>query len=370
MDKDKKKKKILLWYWGRKGGAARQTLEEAKAFSARDDVELYVSLCKENELYKETLAYSKGSYNVSIFPNKIKLIFNMLMMPLYKLRFKGFLEHNEIDLVYCVMGHFTTTYIAPVITKLGIDYYFTIHDAVNHPGEEKRGYTKSICKNNNQATKIIVHSNHVKNILISQYNIPEKKIIFIPLGAYSYNSNTVGRVINCDNPIHLLFFGRIEKYKGLGLTIKVHQQLVRQGYETFLDIYGSGDLSEYQEIIKNDRTIGIINRWIFDNEVENIFSKSDIVLLTYIEASQSGVVEIAANMGVPVVATPVGGLKEQVNQLECGIISESLDIDAICSACIRIINDTELYQKLSQNGIEASQKDNSWGTIIEGLLDK
>lgn len=367
MENNHTKKRVLLWYWGRKGGAARQTLEEVKAFAARNDVEVYVSLCKENELFDEILSYAKDSYNVSIFPNKIKLIVNTLLLPRYKREFKRFLKQSEIDIVYCIMGHATTTYIAPVIKELGITYYFTIHDAINHPGEERYNYEQYIRKNYEQATCLIVHSQHVKEMLIATYGLSKDRIIYVPLGTYHYNSKSGVRSLNTDKPIQLIFFGRIVKYKGLELALQAQKELIKQGYNTVLNIYGLGNLEPYTALLQNTPAVFVNNRWISDEEIEPIFNAMDIVVLPYIEASQSGVLPLAADMGLPVVATPVGGLIEQIAQYKCGVLCKDITSLSIATSIERLILSPEYYRSISLKAI-ASAKQFSWGNIVEAIL--
>ena len=42
--------RMLVWYWGRRGGGPRYTLELVRALAARPDVDLTVSLSSGNEL--------------------------------------------------------------------------------------------------------------------------------------------------------------------------------------------------------------------------------------------------------------------------------------------------------------------------------
>ncbi len=53
-------------------------------------------------------------------------------------------------------------------------------------------------------------------------------------------------------------------------------------------------------------------RWVPDSEIAGLVAAARAVVLPYREASQSGVLPIALALGVPVVATDVGGLAEQM----------------------------------------------------------
>jgi glycosyltransferase involved in cell wall biosynthesis len=72
-------------------------------------------------------------------------------------------------------------------------------------------------------------------------------------------------------------------------------------------------------------TVKIINRWLSDREIEDLISSHSLVVLPYIEASQSGIIPLANALGVPVVVTPVGGLASQIKQGINGLVSINLD---------------------------------------------
>jgi len=76
----------------------------------------------------------------------------------------------------------------------------------------------------------------------------------------------------------------------------------------------------------------IINKWLTNSEIENLVNKSNLVVLPYIEASQSGVIAIAHSLSTPVVVTPVGGLVDQVIEGENGLIAADVTPKALAMA--------------------------------------
>lgn len=65
----------------------------------------------------------------------------------------------------------------------------------------------------------------------------------------------------------------------------------------------------------------IRNRFIGDREVAQLFLDADLVALPYVEASQSGVLNIAAAFGCPVVATDVGEFRATVETRRLGLVA-------------------------------------------------
>jgi glycosyltransferase involved in cell wall biosynthesis len=61
-------------------------------------------------------------------------------------------------------------------------------------------------------------------------------------------------------------------------------------------------------------------RYIDDDEEPLFFSASDVCILPYKSATQSGITAISFHFEVPMIATDVGGLKEIIHHNETGLI--------------------------------------------------
>ncbi len=71
-------------------------------------------------------------------------------------------------------------------------------------------------------------------------------------------------------------------------------------------IAGTGeDISTYQSRVVNPDRFTWENRWIDEDERVRLFQQSSVVVLPYIEATQSGVVPNAYTFKKPVVATRI-----------------------------------------------------------------
>jgi glycosyltransferase involved in cell wall biosynthesis len=88
------------------------------------------------------------------------------------------------------------------------------------------------------------------------------------------------------------------------------------------------------------------NRFIPDEETAQLFLDADVVVLPYIEASQSGVIAISREFGLPVVATGVGGLPEAVRDGETGLIVPTRDPAALAQAILRLAREEPLRRRL------------------------
>jgi glycosyltransferase involved in cell wall biosynthesis len=75
----------------------------------------------------------------------------------------------------------------------------------------------------------------------------------------------------------------------------------------------------------------------------------------------------AMAMGVPVVATTVGGLPEQIDHLENGVLVRPDDPEAIAAWLVRLRDDAELRQRLGAAGAERVRREFTLGRQAKGL---
>jgi glycosyltransferase involved in cell wall biosynthesis len=167
---------------------------------------------------------------------------------------------------------------------------------------------------------------------------------------------------------YLLFFGFIREYKGLDLLIEALSKLPK-AYHLIVagEVYGSFD--SYADIIKKTNTsdrIHLFNEYIPDTDVKTYFSAADVCVLPYKSATQSGITAISYHFELPVIATDVGGLKENTEHLKTGLIVESPKSELIADA-IRSYFDQGLYASMSQT-IADQKNENSWESFAEKII--
>jgi glycosyltransferase involved in cell wall biosynthesis len=121
--------------------------------------------------------------------------------------------------------------------------------------------------------------------------------------------------------LRLLFFGRLLPYKGLDLLAAALRMLDARGAWQ-LRVVGSGPESNDLAALRALRNVTVENRWVPEDEVGELIAWADAVVLPYREASQSGVAPAAIAAGRPVVATRIGGLAEQLRDLQSAILCE------------------------------------------------
>lgn len=141
----------------------------------------------------------------------------------------------------------------------------------------------------------------------------------------------------------LLFFGLVREYKGLPYLLDAIPKISRAVPDVKLLIAGDfgGEKDWYDNRIAElgiRDCVDAHDGYIPDRQVEKYFVACDVVVLPYISATQSAVVQTAYGFGKPVIVTNVGGLPEVVKDGETGYIVPPKDPVALAEAVIRFLD--------------------------------
>lgn len=362
--------KVLIWHWGRRGGGPRYTLELARALATRANIDIFLSLSRQSEMYAafEDIPVA-GRFDIDTYETLPQFVLRSAQLPWLRCRFRDYLIKNDIDIVFCTMDHLWDVFIAGAIHDAGALYLLTVHDATRHPGEDQSWRRWLLNHDIAASDGALVLTQSVRSSLIANYHYPPERTFLSALGQFGYGERELPRELPSNRPVRLLFFGRILAYKGLDILLEAMPLLQAEFPKLELEIWGGGDLSPYTTLIQNIPSVRIENRWIEENEIAEIFENTDLAVLPYREASQSAVVATAFAVGMPCVATPIPGLCEQILDGKSGIIAASISAVDFANAVARVLRDHRLYSHLSAGCLRVSKADLSWDTIGASVTD-
>lgn len=153
----------------------------------------------------------------------------------------------------------------------------------------------------------------------------------------------------CDKK-HLLFVGRYHPNKGPDILIEAISLLPEEiKKKIMIHMFGVGPLeSSLRESIGRLNLFGIIrfNGPIQAQEFSNYLSRVDYLIISSRIESIPVVFSDALQMGVPVVATPVGDLPRLINNLRCGFVATKVEPLALAQA----IESSVLSSKVNIDG--------------------
>ncbi len=162
---------------------------------------------------------------------------------------------------------------------------------------------------------------------------------------------------------YLLFFGRIDKYKGIEGLLRAYGAAGAQVLP--LVVAGGGALSEEEKrLLATVKNVTLINRYIKDGEMKWLFSHSAAVVLPYIEATQSGIIPIAYAYSKPVLVSDVVGLTQFVVDGKTGIICKSKQqwVEALCKT------DDTVAEEMAESIKQYYRQNLDWKLNLERML--
>jgi glycosyltransferase involved in cell wall biosynthesis len=251
------------------------------------------------------------------------------------------------DVVHLQEAHMWFNFVLPLLRKFPL--VVTTHDAMLHPGDMDARKTPQWLRDRSprRASQLIVHAPQIKESLLKRLKLPSSNVHIIP---HIMIGEPIKRQALDDEQL-ILFFGRIWEYKGLEYLIRAEPLVTSRFPQAKIAIAGKGeDFTRYRRMMSNPERFVICNEYISEEKRTELFSRASIVVLPYIEASQSGVIPIAYRFAKPVIATNVGGLPDMVEHGRTGYLVPPRDETALANAIIELLQNKDLRNWMGENG--------------------
>lgn len=229
---------------------------------------------------------------------------------------------------------------------------------------------------------LFVHTERMKQELLSGFGVGQEKVSVIPFGINSTVPDTAltrgearAKLALSEDDKVLLFFGNIAPYKGLEYLADAFLDLARGDPSIRLIVAGlpKGCADYWEGIKRSVEAAGLQDRvrfrieYVPDEETELYFKAADVLILPYTHIFQSGVLFLGYNFGLPVIATDVGSLKEDIVEGETGLVCRPCDSGDLARV-IRRYFDSDLYARLDHHKplIRAQARERySWDRVAE-----
>lgn len=348
--------------------------EIVNAFSPKDDVYFFFhdyedDFFKKNvkeELHEKSIFYKEAN---SMKNKLINLITNRSS---YESLLLQICIDKGIELVHYINGipsiHMQRKYEGKDITVLS-----TVHDLEPHEAKKawykmlrQRITYKRLAENLMEAKYLVTNSMGQYQILKKQY--PDKEITFHSFPSLVTNDIKNGhdapKELTKLDKSYILFFGRIEEYKGIYLLYKAFVESPELNEHFALVIAGSGQLGF--ERVENEKNVVMLNRYIKDSEVLYLYQHAHCVVYPYISATQSGVLSLAFYFQTPLLASDVPFFKSIIGSLGTGLLFKSGDVEDLKKQLLTLVHLDTAIMKDKQRTYYASHYEGS--TIHESLL--
>jgi len=176
--------------------------------------------------------------------------------------------------------------------------------------------------------------------------------------------------------IVLLFFGYIRKYKGLDILIeafpKIHSDIPEARLLIVGEFYDKPGL--YLDQIKKlgiEDKVKVVNEFVPNEDVAKYYKVSDVVILPYRSATQSGILNVSYGFNKPVIVTDVGGLAEFVDEGKTGFVVKPDSPDAIVEGVknfLRVKSEVDFAGQIDE--LNKKNKFNQLPEIIKQIIEE
>ena len=341
------------------------TIQLANALSKKGMV---VLLIMPDDQIQEHIDFIKDGVNTYTYTQP-RLYYPTNIFLMYKL-FKQIAIFNP-DIIHLQGGHLWFPLIVPLLHIKKYPLVTTLHDVKPHIGENHLRTCFIIYCRRRYSDQIIVHGEKLKEQMIQEYNHPKEKVHVIPIGQHDvvpfkkYERKDLKEVGNL-----ILFLGRIYKYKGLEYLIKAEPMITKEVPNAKIVIAGTGEnFKKYEEMMANRDNFIVHNYHISYKEGAELFQRCSVVVLPYIDASQSAVIPLAYAFKKPVVVTDVGAIPEIVDGGITGFIVPPKNSEALADAIVKLLKDEKLRKEMGENAYKKLKRDLSWDKIAEKTIE-
>jgi len=341
-----------------------------------------------NNLFNSILANrAKGEYGYEGFvvalndngltyeyPDEVKVIIRQDHQEDY-LKAVKYINLNGADI--CILEHEFGIFggqngvqILPLLHRLKVPLIVTLHTILKSPSYNEKAVLREICK---MANKIVVMSHKAIEFLVSIYNVPEEKIVFIEHGVpdIHFKHEKSKKEFKLDSRKVLLTFGFIGRSKGIETVIKALPEVVKNHPDVIYIVLGkthpnvlrySGE--EYRIFLRHlvrslhlEEHVIFLNKFIDEEDLFKYLCASDIYITPYLNEAQitSGTLSYAIGVGSAVISTPYWHASELLADGR-GRLIDFNDSKGLTSTLNELLDKPEVLNELKRKAYDYGRK--------------
>ncbi len=263
------------------------------------------------------------------------------------------------DLVHFAAPHVWNLPLILWLRARRVPIVYTLHDLDPHHGTRFSGlmrlFNTMIVR---PVDRVFVYGDVYKKRLVTE-GLDEAKITVIPLlhlflshereetlrhqlSAVNHQPSTINY-----QPF-ALFFGRLEPYKGVDVLLEAFRRLGKSAIR--LVIAGRGDVNRYLPMDGLPSNVEVRSRHIPDEKAIELFRTCGLLVLPYLDATQSALIPAAYFFHKPVIVARSGALPEYVQHGQTGYVVEPRNAEQLAERILDAFSDPNRLQAMGKAG--------------------
>ncbi len=244
-------------------------------------------------------------------------------------------------------------FAATVSAWTGIPFGFTAHGYdIREPPIERKEFLSLV----DLAAAVVTVSTNFKRRMLDKFPIDSEKIFV------SHNGVRIERFVPVDEPtdapaLRLIAVGRLVKIKGHDILLAALEQVRHRGDQVQLKLVGDGaarkDLEATVNRLRLCDCVEFLGFCSQDTLIHH-FKQSDVLVMPSRDESFGVACVEAMAMGLPVIASRVGGLPEIVVDRQTGLLVEPESPRELANAIICLLDDRIMRQEMGNKGREVA----------------
>lgn len=331
------------------------------------------------EVCEITLAGEASSNSVYHLPSKqkdayVKVAFQINSDPDIKL---VHIQH-EFGLFGGQYGDYLLNFLKEVKKPIA----YTFHTVIANPNSDLRAVVQKLCS---YSKSIFVMTNKSKKILIDEYQIAKKDIVFVPHGTHLVDYETTDQAkkkFDFRDKIILSTFGLLGQGKSIETGLRALPKIVKKFPNVLYLVLGKthpntivdnvdkyrNSLQAIVEELDLDDNVRFVNEYIELNQLLDYLKATDVYLFTSKDPNQavSGTFSYAMSCSCPIVASKIPHTMESLTT-DVGILVDIQNVDQFADATIKLLADSNLRGAMAINAYAKTTKTSWENTAIKHI---
>lgn len=327
--------------------------------------------------------------NVRYIPTLRKNVLSYLLYEIVSFFYLTFyILRLRPDAIYLRQGLFEV--FPPILARLFRVPYVIEKNGITEDEFRSRGFGEIVIKilrlvediQFRLSDKIICVTEGLKREVAGRYRVPEDKLVAISNGANTelfrpMDKHECRRKLGLEkDAFYIGFVGSFAPWQGLEVLIEAAKQVKEQGYSQIKYILvGDGEqkpiLRQKVREYKLEQEIQFTGRVVYE-QVVNYMNTFDVCYLCK-EVLSFGfsplkLYEYLA-CGRPVIASQVDGVKEVIEEGQCGYLFEAGDAEELAKRIIQSYQEREALQEMGLRGRKLVEGKYTWGATAERIVE-